>query len=273
MGVAAVLRRRAGGIADAATRVVGRMIVNPVWMSVYRELDAWQAAGRTPRFWWRDDDAVAATPQLDRLLDVTRRHHVPVALAVIPATVDRSLEQRLRGEPHVAILQHGWDHANHAAAGQPPSELVASREPLEVQTELALGLSRLETIFGPRLLPALVPPNNRIAPQLTPVASRLYRYVSIFGDFGGPSMPSRNVHVDLIDWDAMEPEPIGKIIPALVFALRLRRLGVVAPALPIGILSHHLAMSVPMWGTVDAVLTNLRVHPVVSFRPPQEVFA
>ena len=27
----------------------------------------------SPIFWWRDDDAVAATPQLDRLLDLAKR--------------------------------------------------------------------------------------------------------------------------------------------------------------------------------------------------------
>ena len=42
--------------------------VDSGWAVLEAELDLWQAAGRTASFWWRDDDAVAATPALSRLL-------------------------------------------------------------------------------------------------------------------------------------------------------------------------------------------------------------
>ena len=38
------------------------------WDRLEREIDAWAAAGREATLWWRDDDAVAATAELERLL-------------------------------------------------------------------------------------------------------------------------------------------------------------------------------------------------------------
>jgi hypothetical protein len=97
--------------------------------------------------------------------------------------------------------------------------------------------------------------------------------VSGWGDFGAPAMPSRNVHVDVINWATMAPTPVTKLIPALVVALQLRRRGVLAPDLPIGVLSHHLAMTPPVWSSLETVLSSLCAHPIVSFRPSREVFS
>ena len=40
------------------------------WPDLAVELDRWEEAGRIARLWWRDDDAVASTPRLDRLLQI-----------------------------------------------------------------------------------------------------------------------------------------------------------------------------------------------------------
>ena len=40
------------------------------WAPLRAELALWRAAGRAPAFWWRDDDAVAETADLHRLLDL-----------------------------------------------------------------------------------------------------------------------------------------------------------------------------------------------------------
>jgi len=53
------------------------------WGALEAELDIWQSAGRSASFWWRDDDAIAATPELDRLLALAQ--DAPIGLAVIPA--------------------------------------------------------------------------------------------------------------------------------------------------------------------------------------------
>jgi hypothetical protein len=72
------------------------------WADLAAELDRWEKAGRVADLWWRDDDAVAATPQLDALLHLAGE--VPVALAVIPALARPELAEAVRGRPGVALL-------------------------------------------------------------------------------------------------------------------------------------------------------------------------
>ena len=37
-----------------------------MWNRLKTELDNWQEASMTATFWWRDDDAIQATAELDR---------------------------------------------------------------------------------------------------------------------------------------------------------------------------------------------------------------
>jgi hypothetical protein len=95
------------------------------WAALDRELDAWGAAGRTATLWWRDDDAVAPSPELDRLLALAATCGAPLALAVIPAAAEDALAARLEGQAaEIAVLQHGCAHRNLAAAGGKKCELV-----------------------------------------------------------------------------------------------------------------------------------------------------
>ena len=136
------------------------------WPDLVDELDRWEAAGRVAALWWRDDDAVAATPQLDALLRLAG--DVPIALAVIPALARPDLCQSLESRPLVAVLQHGWKHANRAVAGK-KSEYPQGRPPRIVAAEIAAGQARLRALFGSRVLPVLVPPWNRFAAEHLPL--------------------------------------------------------------------------------------------------------
>jgi hypothetical protein len=42
------------------------------WATLQRELDRWAESGKTATFWWRDDDAVEETPQLQTLDALSR---------------------------------------------------------------------------------------------------------------------------------------------------------------------------------------------------------
>src|SRR5271154_5648558 len=86
------------------------------WPDLMDELDRWGMVGRVAILWWRDDDAVTMTPQLGNLLRIVG--DVPVALAVIPALARPELAVALHGMPLVAVLQHGWQHANRAPHGK-----------------------------------------------------------------------------------------------------------------------------------------------------------
>ena len=60
------------------------------WSALDEELARWRDTERAADFWWRDDDATALTPALERLLALSRRSDVPLALAVIPLAAART---------------------------------------------------------------------------------------------------------------------------------------------------------------------------------------
>ncbi|HUA50624.1 MAG TPA: hypothetical protein VMB81_00595, partial [Candidatus Sulfotelmatobacter sp.] len=64
------------------------------WNALEREFAQWAAAGRTATLWWRDDDAVAPSAALDRLLTLGAGR-APVALAVVPEPAGEPLARRL----------------------------------------------------------------------------------------------------------------------------------------------------------------------------------
>ena len=263
------------GIRDIARRLCRRGatldISAPGWDALVHELNAWQRWGRMPVFWWRDDDAVAATPALGRLLAVARSYNLPLALAVIPAAVEDSLPTLLEAERRVFVLQHGWEHANFAPPGQ-EAELWDDRDPAVVSAQLAAGRRRLQAMFGERFLPALVPPNNYLGLPLVPVVRRAYRYVSIYGDWQPHRLTLRNVHCDLIDWRVTQAVSSVNAVRSLVLALRMRRYGLVEAGLPIGILSHHLVHDRDMWRLLESLLDRLVRHPIAVFRDIPAVF-
>ena len=88
------------------------------WQWLRHELDRWAEQNRQAAFWWRDDDAVAPTPALERLLALHHRQGVPLALATIPKGADSALADRLELHPGIAVLQHGYAHENHAGEGE-----------------------------------------------------------------------------------------------------------------------------------------------------------
>src|SRR5437762_12411686 len=89
------------------------------WPDLVSERDAWAKSGRSTTLWWRDDDAIAPTAELDRLLSVAGR--LPIALAVIPGVVEPTLADRFTNEPQIAALQHGRRHSDHVARAHPPA--------------------------------------------------------------------------------------------------------------------------------------------------------
>ena len=97
------------------------------WRWLERELDRWDEADPPLRFWWRDDDASTAGDRLDRLVALCTERRLPLAIAAIPARLEKGLAESLREQPDIRVLQHGFAHRNHAAAGQRKLELGGTR--------------------------------------------------------------------------------------------------------------------------------------------------
>ena len=152
------------------------------WTLFDDEVARWRDAGHEAELWWRDDDAVDVGPALDRLLQVHRETTAPLALAVVPAQATATLAARLADEPMIDVLQHGYAHVNHAGPTEKKMELGLQRPAMVVLGDLGTGWMALERLFGPKALPVLVPPWNRIAPPLVPTLPEIgFRGLSTFG--------------------------------------------------------------------------------------------
>ncbi len=236
------------------------------WPDLVAELDRWGEDGRVATLWWRDDDAVTATPQLDDLLRLAG--DVPVALAVIPALARSELAIAVHGTPGVSLLQHGWSHANRAMYGK-KSEYPEGRSASLVGAEIGAGRARLKALFGLRALPVLVPPWNRIAGEFVPLLVRNgIAGLSTMASSSGAALPPGlvvpglvviDVHVDLVAWHEDRGFiGTGAALGSLVGHLRASRLGAADRVRPIGILTHHLIMDGATAAFLDRLIALVR---------------
>lgn len=234
-------------------------------------LEAVAAAGRQIAFWWRDDDAVAVTPELEDLLARGARFHVPMALAVIPRDAEPALASRLAGQSGAVVLQHGYAHVNHAPPSAKKAELGAHRPVDDILSELSEGYRRMSVLFGPRFLQALTPPWNRIAPDV----ARRRKDVGLVGlsAVGHADDDARNVahiHFDPIAWHRGR-KFIGTDVANAILTREIdRRLD--GSEEPIGLLTHHLVQNGETWAYVDQLLALLTDHRAAVWPSIEEIF-
>ncbi|MEM5583829.1 polysaccharide deacetylase family protein [Roseibium sp. AS2] len=206
-----------------------------------RHLDWFAERGRKVRFWWRDDDAIEPTPALDRMLELANRHQVDIALAVIPKTATQTLAERLADEPHALVLQHGWQHRNFQRKdlGEKAAELGTRRDPADLMVQLSDGKARLTDLFGDRFIAAMVPPWNRIAPEISRRLPDIgLTGLSSFTWFNFPRAHQVQSHVDIIKWKK-DVRFIGWESARLRFDLQMTRRRN-TDGEPLGLLTHHL---------------------------------
>lgn len=241
------------------------------WQALENELDRWASEGRTASFWWRDDDAVAVTPALERLLGLHRSSGAPLALAIIPAQAEAGLAERLKSEPRIAALQHGYAHHNHAGASEKKSEFPNSRSLIEQHTDLRAGHDQLRSLFAPpQLLPIFVPPWNRLAPDCLPDMPGLgYAAVSAFqarnSYWAAPGLVALNTHIDPIDWHGHDNAAAAERSLAVACKhLRAMRAGE-QHLQPLGLLTHHLRHDEPIWAFAAELLSRTAAHAAVHW--------
>ncbi|MET1414663.1 polysaccharide deacetylase family protein [Roseibium sp. HPY-6] len=205
-------------------------------------LDWFAERGRKVSFWWRDDDAIEPTPALDRMLQIANTHGIDLALAVIPKNATDALAERLSDEPHAFVLQHGWQHKNFQLKEkrEKAAELGSRRDPDELMAQLAEGKERLQSLFGEKFIPAIVPPWNRIDPE---ISRRLPGIglpgLSTFTFHNFPHDHQVQSHIDILKWKK-QVRFIGWESARLRFDLQLCRRRNTGNE-PVGLLTHHLA--------------------------------
>lgn len=233
----------------------------PALAAIRAGLDRVTATGRRLPVWWRDDDAVRETPELGRLLRLSRSFGIPVAVAAIPAFVEPSLVERMGAEPGARVLVHGWRHANHAPSGVKSAEFGPHRALAEMASELRRGRKSIRAAFGDQALDVFVPPWNRIAPEAAALLAEAgYRGLSTFGF--PRSSPAIDTHIDPIDWRGTR----GLAAPERIAARFTRDLSgwlESGSEEPFGVLTHHLVMDDATWSFCAALFEIILSHPSV----------
>lgn len=238
------------------------------------ELDRWRRAGLALPFWWRDDDAVAPTPALDRLIALADRFGAPLHLAVIPRPATEALAERLRGLTGIFVFTHGWNHVSHAPGNEKKAEFGPHRELAVMLGEIEAGRQRLHALFADRALPVFTPPWNRIAPTVVERLAALgFRALSTFtprgSKFVADGLLQVNTHLDPVAWKSGG----GLLETALLDNqvardLQARRTGQADNAEPYGLLTHHLVQDDATWNFISTLLQTLQESGVATWTPP-----
>jgi peptidoglycan/xylan/chitin deacetylase (PgdA/CDA1 family) len=227
-------------------------------------LNDFATRGVVADLWLRDDDAVAPTPALERLITLSRDFSVPMTLAVIPEPTSEELAQYLDTTDGIDVAVHGWAHRNHAGAEEKKRELGLHR-PLEtVVQELRQGFERLQTLHASRFVPMLVPPWNRIDDAIVErLADIGYKALSVFGPEGQAAVPLLNSHIDVIDWRGTR----GGRDHDQLFAETAARIQVALDTgRTTGILTHHLDHDDSVWAFLEALFDITANHPGCRWR-------
>ncbi len=225
--------------------------------ALLKALDARARANTPALLWWRDDDAVEPSDQLDRLLHLSEICMVPITLAVIPEPTGDALAQRLTGLSGVSVAVHGWSHRNYAPKSEKKQELGAHRPASVILAELSDGFAHLRGLHLSRFVPVLVPPWNRVAPEVVEGLPTIgFKAISTFGPRKPAPLRVINTHVDLIDWRGTRGgRPTEQLFNEIVDAMSQPELGA------IGLLSHHLVHDAQAWSFLEQLFELTQDHP------------
>lgn len=222
--------------------------------------------------WWRDDDAGRYSAELEALIDLAGSTRRPLGLAVVPEWLDAPTVSRVLATPELFVLQHGWSHADHASSEGKSIELGGAIDTGACRVELERGRLVLEAAFNDRFLPVLVPPWNRIDDRIMASLANLgFVAVSTFADDRrglDHRLIHENTHIDLIDWQhGRQMKRLETLVAEATALLAQPRTRV------IGILSHHLDMSVGDMSQLAQLLDYLDGLPACRWTSPAELFS
>lgn len=242
------------------------------WQPLRDELALWHKESLNLPVWWRDDDAIDHTENLEKLLKLSEHVGVPVHLAVVPKQATTELAEAVSPLSNIIPVVHGWSHTSHTNQVGNNNEFSDERPLKSRVQDVTLGLERIQSLFGSLTVPMFVPPWNRFGTSLVPELEKSgYQFVSTSGArqtrFLGSNMEQINVHFDPIAWrrhrNLKNPE---KLITQICQNLADRRLGRADNTEPFGMLTHHLAHSDSVWEFAERFWEEITEGPVQIYR-------
>ncbi len=221
------------------------------WRELHAALSERKHAGRPVQFWWRDDDASAPSPALERAVGLSRKYAIPLALAVIPQDATAQLFHGLH--KRVTVLQHGTDHRNRAADGEKKTEYPAAEPAAAALERIAGGMAKLRSVADKKFIPVLAPPWNRMRADLLDKLPGIgIRGISAYGPQKSgepaPGLRQVNTHVDVVAWRRGR-HFVGEE-QALSQAMKW-----LATGEPIGWLTHHAVHDAATWDFLERLFT------------------
>lgn len=233
-----------------------------IWRCLAEELNRWSDAGKTATFWWRDDDAVAPTPQLEALIECAKS--IPLALAVIPQSATIGLAERLQRITSIVVMQHGWAHSNHATMGR--NEYPSSRTEEDVSRELMEGRRILTSYFREQAIAVFVPPWHGFDDRFLPLLPQngimcISRKGPRVSQFAAKGLSQINVHVAPIKWTS--PRSFGtedEHLSIILDHLRGRRTGHYDCTEPTGLLTHHIVQDHESYKFIARLIDIISQH-------------
>lgn len=254
--------------------VSGAHSVSDAWQSLREELQRWK---EPVNFWWRDDDAIADTAPLRKLIALQQDNGtIPLHLASIPQLLDTSLPALVGHSPNVWILQHGFNHQNNASADERKIELGGDQDESTLRSKLASGRETLLQNFSDRYLDILVPPWNRVnETALSAINSLHYLALSGLGldKKTVDKTPRLNVHIDIVNWKQRRFVGTETCLENIVNQLTIRRTEAPHRHEPLGIMTHHLAHDDGCWGFLSDFLRLTTQHPCVRWIKAEQAIA
>jgi hypothetical protein len=111
----------------------------------------------------RDDDVWTPDHQFREILCLLKEKVIPVVYGVIPYRLEETMVNVLCAEKKRApslldIVQHGFDHKDHALKGERKYEFGPSRSYEQQYEDICAGLRIMQEKFGDLMTPGFIPP-------------------------------------------------------------------------------------------------------------------
>jgi uncharacterized protein DUF2334 len=212
---------------------------------------------------FRADDIGAPGKQFSQLIELFKRHKLPLCLAVVPTwltTTRFDTLQSLTGkhDSQWCWHQHGWLHINHEIEGK-KQEFGSARPATEQIQDLENGKKRLSTLMGNSFSPFFTPPWNRCSiDTLHGLHTMGFKAVSRSihaKPISPPKLPDLQINIDLHTRKETEPE--------LSFHKLLQELeqGIISGTG--GVMIHHQRMNKSAMDFLDLLLKTVASLPAI----------